>query len=150
MPAVSLSLPVYKSLRDALQMSQVGQLGAGAPSGLEDVEIFVQKGRGASYGEGGFYTTLAKMLVKGAKALAPYARKALTAGVSVGKIAATEAAKAKAASLVTAAAASAQRKIDGAGHCGCGMRISGSGLRIGAPTRQGSGARLGHGMRVSA
>ena len=83
MAAVTLSLPVYKKLAKAIQMSQVGQLGAGDLGGAyNDVDIYVQKGRGAQYGEGGFYTTLAKMLVKGVKALAPHLKKAAKVGLS--------------------------------------------------------------------
>ena len=156
MAAVTLSLPVYRKLAHSIQLSKVGQLGAGDLGGAySDVDIYVQKGRGAQYGEGGFYTTLAKMLVKGVKALAPHMKSAAKAGLSAGKAAAKELAKKKAGELVSQAAGellgagheSAHKKLAG-GHCrqqcGQGMRLSsGQGMTVGM------GMRIGSGMRVS-
>ena len=149
MAAVTLSLPVYRKLAKSIQMSQVGQLGAGDLGGAySDVDIYVQKGRGAQYGEGGFYTTLAKMLVKGVKALAPHLKKAAKVGLSAGKEAAKEAAKKQAGALVSRAADSAQKKIAGAGHC-CQQRGSGMRLSTGQGMTVGMGMRVGSGMRLS-
>ena len=148
----------------ALQLSRVGQLGSGAVEGLDGVRFHVQKGRGQYHGHGGFYTTLAKMIMRGVKALLPHAKSAAKAALEAGKVAAKEVAKKQVGELTDRASKAVHAKLEGAG-CDCshghGMRLSGEGMRvsgsgrsllIGVPTRAsaGSGMRVGHGMRLSA
>ena len=65
---VTLSFPAYRDLSNAVGLSQPGVIfGAGEDAPFNDVDIYVQKGRGPYAGQGGFFTTLAKLLANGSQ-----------------------------------------------------------------------------------
>ena len=147
---VTLSFPVYRDLVSAI--ARTGQIGAGMdPDALPDVPIFVQKGRGMYAQEGGFFTTLAKLIMKGVRAILPHAAKAVRKAAPALKAAAKQAAKEAAKDAVSTGAAALTKRLDGQGMAlaGHGMMLAGSGMRL-AGSGHCCGSNLtGTGMRLA-